>query len=126
MALEYSHKAAVKEKRGVGPVTVLQAADLDSCSSLGEKVDKMCENRYDIFLHNVEYLRKKYKLSQAQLCSKKLCGRISTQQMATFKNPGKDIPLNAIIAVASAFDLTLEEMCGQLLDKKPQIGRAHV
>ena len=73
MALEYSHKAAVKEKRGVGPVTVLQAADLDSCSSLGEKVDKMCENRYDIFLHNVEYLRKKYKLSQAQLCSKKLC-----------------------------------------------------
>ena len=121
MALEYSHKAAVKEKRGVGPVTVLQAADLDSCSSLGEKVDKMCENRYDIFLHNVEYLRKKYKLSQAQLCSKKLCGRISTQQMATFKNPGKDIPLNAIIAVASAFDLTLDEMCGQLLDKKPQL-----
>lgn len=116
-----SHSVPMGGKRNLGPVTVLQVADLASCKTLDERANKMCENRYEIFLHNVEYLRKRHNLTQEKLCSEKLCSRISTQKMTGFKNHGKDIPLNAIITVASAFDLTLEEICGQLLDKKPQL-----
>lgn len=105
------------DRRDTGPVKVLQAEDLVGCKSLSERMEMMVENRCEVFMHNVAFLCKKHKLSQAQLCTVKLENNISPPQLTGYKRRGRDIPLSVMALVAGAFNLTIEEMCGQLLDQ---------
>lgn len=104
------------DRRNTGVVKVLKAEDLVSCKTLSERMEMMVENRCEVFIHNVDFLCKRHKLSQAKLCSEKLKNNISPPQLTGYKRRGRDIPLSVMALVASAFNLTIEEMCGQLLD----------
>lgn len=104
-------------KRDIVNVKVLKAEDLVGCKTLSERMNLMVENRCQIFMHNVAFLCKKHNLTQSMLCSKRLDNIISPPQLTGYKNRGRDIPLSVMALVAGAFDLTIEEMCGQLLDE---------
>lgn len=111
-------KAVPKEdRRGYGQVKILQPEDLAKYSGLSEKKNALVENRCEVFMHNVRYLCQLHGISQAELCNQKLEGLISSPQLTGYKNRGRDIPLWVMALVASAFDLTVEELCGQLLDE---------
>lgn len=105
------------DRRNTGTVKVLKVENLVSCKTLSERMEMMVENRCEVFMHNVAFLCKRHKLSQAQLCSIKLENNISPPQLTGYKRRGRDIPLSVMALVASAFNLTIEEMCGQLLDQ---------
>lgn len=105
------------KKRDVGPVTVLKTEDLVKLDTLEERTNALLENRYEIFMHNVTFLCKKHGISQAKLCTDKLNNLIQPPQLTSYKKYGKDIPLSAIAMVASAFNLTIEEICGQILEE---------
>ena len=104
-------------KRDIVHVKVLKPEDLAGCRSLSERMNLMVENRCQVFMHNVAFLCKKHNLTQSMLCSKKLENIISSPQLTGYKNRGRDIPISVMALIASAFDLTIEEMCGQLLDE---------
>ena len=59
------------DRRNTGVVKVLKAEDLVSCKTLSERMEMMVENRCEVFIHNVDFLCKRHKLSQAKLCSEK-------------------------------------------------------
>lgn len=109
-------------KRNSGPVRVLQQEDLVGCATLSQRMDAMTENRCEVFIHNVEFLCAREHLPQARLCSEKLGGLISPPQLTGYKQRGKDIPLRVMALVASAFNLTVEDICGQLLDEATEAG----
>ena len=111
---------AVVGKRDPNPSRVLTPEDLIYCPDLSTRMERLTENRCEVFLHNVACLCKKYHLSQSQLCSDKLKGLVSSAQFTNFKKKGRDIPVSVIALVAGAFGLTMEELCGQLLDQPGQ------
>ncbi len=116
------------EYRDDKDLRVLSAAELMSVKSLPERINLMTENRNAVFIHNLEYLRKKHELSQAQLCEGKLDSMIHSAQLSGYKLKGKDIPLRTMSLVACAFGYTVEQLCGQLLDQediKTNIGDKH-
>ena len=98
------------DRRNTGAVKVLKPEDLVSCKTLNERMEMMVENRCEVFMHNVAFLCKRHKLSQAQLCSVKLENNISPPQLTGYKRRGRDIPLSVMALVAGAFNLTIEEM----------------
>ena len=106
------------DKRAVGRVTVLKPEDLLAYSTLNERVNALVENRCEVFIHNVEFLRKRHNLSQSKLCDEKLEGLLKSPVLTAYKSRGKEIPLRPMALVAAAFGLTVEDMCGQLLDEK--------
>lgn len=108
-------------KRGVGPIKVLRPDNFPEGTSLAEINAAMVENRYDIFIRNVDFLRKKHNLSQAELCQNQLEGMLSSPQLTGYKTRGRTIPLEVISLIASSFKLSMEEMCGQLLEDNAQI-----
>lgn len=103
--------------------TVMTIADLNNRAgqgrrviSLDEKEDLMMENRCTIFIKNYKYLLQKSGKTQAQFCRDVLADSPSPQLLAGYKKEDKDIPLRTMIRIATAFDKTLEEMTGTLLD----------
>lgn len=99
-------------------VEVLTAAELMQTRDLAQRVDRMVENRSTVFLHNVDHLCKKFDIKQARLCEDKLEGLLYSTQLSGYKKKGKDIPLRTMALVGAAFGYTLEQMCGQLLDRE--------
>lgn len=110
------------DRRNTGPVKVLRQEDLVGCETLFERMDVLVENRCEVFIHNVEYLCSRERLNQARLCSEKLDGLISSPQLTGYKQRGKDIPLKVMVMIATAFGLTVEDMCGQVLDETVDAG----
>ena len=110
-------RAPETDKRNTGPVKVLKPEDLINCSTLSQRMEMMVENRCEIFIHNVAFLCQTHGLNQSTLCSQKLENYLSSPQLTGYKKRGRDIPLSVMALVASAFGLTVEEMCGQLLDE---------
>lgn len=112
------------EYRDDKDLRVLSVTELMSVKSLPERIDLMTENRNAVFIHNLEYLRKKHELSQAELCEDKLDSMIHSAQLSGYKVKGRDIPLRTMSLVACAFGYTVEQLCGQLLDQEDV--RTHV
>lgn len=109
-----------KPKRGEGIITVKDRADFNQEEDLNKRILMMCENRYEIFIHNVEYLLRTRNWSQARLCEK-LGSHLYTTQLANYKKPGKiedpnPIPFVKMAAVAALFGYTVEQICSELLD----------
>lgn len=109
--------------RQFSKATVMQVSDLNNMAgpeqsvlSLTDKENLMMENRCTIFIKNYEYLLKQSGLTQAQFCREMLNDYPSPQLLAGYKKARKDIPLRTMIRIAAAFDKTLEEMTGTLLD----------
>ncbi len=119
------------DRRETGSVKVRKQEDLVGLDSLYKQMDAMLENRYEVFLHNVEYLCRREGLTQAKLCSDKLEGAVSSPQFTGYKQRGRDIPFRVMVLIATAFGVTVEDMCGQVLDEamdagedgKPNLGR---
>ena len=61
------------DRRNTSTVKILKAEDLVSCKTLSERMEMMVENRCEVFMHNVSFLCKRHKLSQAQLYRKHFC-----------------------------------------------------
>ena len=120
MSNHESKQPAPAGKRNPDPSRVLTPEDLIYCPDLRQRMERLTENRCEVFLHNVAYLCKKYRLSQAQLCADKLKGLVSSAQFTAFKKRGRDIPISVFALVAGAFGLTVEDLCGQLLDQPGQ------
>lgn len=100
-----------------GAVSVMSLNDLLDDWSLDRKEDEMVENRYEIFIHNLEYLLQKKNLAQARLCEDLLEGRPQPPQIAAYKKVGKDIPFRTIVRIAIACGHTPEMLLNQLLDQ---------
>jgi len=109
-------------RRNMGSVKILKQEDLVGLETLYQQTDAIVENRYEVFLHNVEYLCRREGLNQAKLCSDKLQGEISSPQLTGYKQRGKDIPFRVMVLIATAFGLTVEDMCGQVLDEAMDAG----
>ena len=114
------------ERRNADPgaVNVMSVNDLLSMLTpdkkeltLDQKEDELVENRYNIFIHNLEYLLQKKNLAQARLCEDLLDCRPQPPQIAAYKKIGKDIPYRTIARIAIAFGYTPEVMTSQLLDQ---------
>lgn len=109
-----------RRKRGDGIITVKGRADFNQEEDMNKRIFMMCENRYEIFIHNVDYLLRKRNWSQARLCEE-LGNLLYTTQLATYKKPGRietpnPIPFVKMAAVAALFGYTVEQICSELLD----------
>lgn len=85
--------------------------------SIVQQADALAENRFEVFIHNLEYLLAKNNISQAVLCERELDGNLSSPQLTSYKHRGKDIPFHAMALVAAYFHTTVETMCSTLMDE---------
>lgn len=100
-----------------GTLSVMSVHDLLSEWSLDRKEDEMVENRYEIFIHNLEYLLQKMNISQARFCEELLDARPQPPQLAAYKKVDKDIPFRTVVRIAIACGYTPEMLLSQLLDQ---------
>lgn len=89
----------------------------DQPRSIVQQADALAENRFEVFIHNLEYLLAKNNISQAVLCERELDGNLSSPQLTSYKHRGKDIPFHAMALVAAYFHTTVETMCSTLMDE---------
>lgn len=110
---------ANNKKRNANPeeLWVMSLNDLLSVKKLNDKEDILVENRFAIFIHNLEYLLQKKNLAQARLCQDLLGDSPQPPQLAAYKKVGKDIPFRVIARIALAFDIPPEVMISQKLDE---------
>lgn len=85
--------------------------------TLYERSNEMAQNRYEVFIHNVDYILSKKGISQAHMCDHDLEGLLRSQQLSTYRDPSRDIPFITIVRMALAFGYTPEQLIGQLLDQ---------
>ena len=109
------------ERRDFSNVEVLQISDLNDRPdnkrlTLDQKENDMVDNRCAVFLRNFHYLLQKSQKSQAQFCEIDLKGHPSPQQLAGYKRKGRDIPYRTMVRIATAFNKTVEEMTGSILE----------
>lgn len=100
-----------------GDVRVMSIADFLALEPLDARVDAMVENRNAVAVHNIEFLLKKFNITQAHMCHIDLEGYPQPSQMAVFKKVGRDIPFRVIARVGMAYGYTPEQMFGQMLDQ---------
>lgn len=105
------------DRRNVGPIRVKSVADFAEFATLSERCNEMVENRCEIFIHNVQYLCRKNNIAQHHLCEVELDGMLNPAQLSVYGRKGREIPFRVMALVASAFNLTVEKMCGELLDE---------
>ena len=106
-------------KRAAGPVEVQPAERIFSIANIDERTDMMVENRCEVLIHNLDKLRVAEKLSQAELCAVRFDGLPSSPQLAQYRNRGRDIPFRTMCRIASAFNLPVEKLIGEVLDFTP-------
>ena len=109
-------KTKKSKKRNEGVVRVLGRADLNQIENLNQRIDDMMENRFEIFIHNVDYLLATHNIAQNTLCSEMLPGILHPTQMSGYRNKGRAIPFDKMVAVAALFGYTVEQICSELLD----------
>lgn len=85
--------------------------------TLYKRSNDMAQNRYEVFIHNVDYILSKKGISQAHMCEHNLEGLLRSQQLSTYRDTTRDIPFITIVRMALAFGYTPEQMIGQLLDQ---------
>lgn len=123
---------ADQEIRDIKNVKLYNVSDFAESSSpagrgratLAERTSKMVENRCTVFLHNLDYLKKLDNINQNQLCAEKLEGLLSPPQLTGYRRVGHDIPYRTMALIASAYNLAVEDMCGQLFgegDSAPEL-----
>lgn len=103
---------------------VMNADDLRADWSLNEKEEKLAENRYNIFIHNLMYILNKHGMTQADLC-KLLGGSPLPPQITGYKEVGKNIPYRTMVRISVALGYSPEEMTSQLLDREEDSNQAH-
>lgn len=108
---------ARSDQRSVGPIRVKSAADFAAIPELSERCNKMVENRYEIFIHNVDYLCTKNNISKNRLCEVELEGMLNPAQLCAFRHKNRDIPFRAMALIAARFNIPVEKICGELLDE---------
>lgn len=104
------------KKRNEGVVKVLSRADFNQIENLNQRIDDMMENRFEIFVHNVDYLLATHNIAQNTLCNDMLPGILHPAQMSGYRNKGRAIPFDKMAAVAALFGYTVEQICSELLD----------
>ena len=109
------------KKRGTGEISVVQPNSIDPAKSLSERNEEIMKNRFDVFIHNVEYLCKINGISQNDLCMKKMGGLLSPPQLAGYKREEKDIPFRVISLIATAFELPVEDIIGKVLETQTNV-----
>lgn len=102
------------------PVRVLTPEDFASTDTLEEKMKRLENNRYQIAMHNMDYIRRQRNISQKDMCEIELQGTPTSSQMSAYRAARQPIPYRTIVRMATAYGYTPEQLTGQLLDTEAQ------
>lgn len=99
-------------------IYVEDKSSLSKAENLSAQALQMQENRYNVFVHNLEFSLSKLGISQAEFCAKWLENTLSSPQLTSFKQVGKVIPFPAMCRISAALGLTVEEMTGTIIGEE--------
>lgn len=108
-----SKKSTPKQEE---PLSVLGMDSFSPDEPLDSVVSALEKNRYQVVMHNMDWIRQQRDISQNRMCNTDLQGYPTPSRMSEFRTQAKDIPYHLIIRMAAAYGYTPEELAGQLLD----------
>lgn len=102
------------------PVLVLTPEDFAPTDTLEDKMKRLENNRYQIVMHNMDYIRRQRNISQKDMCEIELQGTPTSSQMSAYRTARQPIPYRTIVRMAAAYGYTPEQLTGQMLDAATQ------
>ena len=107
---------AKKNDASDAPVEVMSLHALDPSASLSHRAEVLTKNRFQVIMHNMDWIREQRQISQFYMCETDLEGTPKSSQMSAFRKGTLYIPFQTLVHMAVGYGYTPEQLMGQLLD----------